>query len=94
MTTTRVDALETTLGELLGRVQAGETIVIASDGKDVAEISPCDEVLARLQRTFPGMRGATMPASSKADFRPWPFDPPLDAVQLIREEREDREFLR
>ena len=91
--TTSVDELETTLLDLLARVKAGETILIASDGKDVAQISPCDP-LARLERALPGLIRATMPASSIPDIRPWDSDLQLDAVKLIREEREDREFLR
>ena len=93
MTKMRVEELDTTLRELLARVEAGETIVIASDGKDVAEISPCDR-FAEMERVFPGMIRSTKPASSIRDIEPMRLTYPVDAVELIREQREDREFLR
>ena len=92
MTTIAIEELELHLREVLARVQAGERVVVASDGEPVAEISPCDP-LAALERAFPGMQRAT---KHMRDI-PLPnvrLNAPADAVELIREEREDREFLR
>ena len=89
-----VEELEAHLREVIARVRAGETVEIADGGRPVARLAPCDPVLDRLEEAFPGMRRATRPASDVLALRPVPLNRPVDAVELIREEREDREFLR
>ena len=92
MVTIAIEELELHLREVLARVRAGERVVVASDGEPVAEISPCDP-LAALERAFPGMQRATRHMRD-IEIRPWKLNGPVDSVELIREQREDREFLR
>ena len=88
-----IEELAAHLREVIERVRAGETVEIADGGKAVAQIAPCDP-LAALEKVFPGMRRATRPASDLLDILPVRLNGPVDAVELIREQREDREFLR
>ena len=94
MTKMRVEEVESRLREVLARVDAGETFEIESDGRTVARLSPCDPVMARLEKSFPGLKRSTAPASSVLGIRPMRLPIPVDSVELVRDEREDREFLR
>ena len=88
----RVEELETTLGELLGRVQSGETIVIASEGKDVAQISPCDP-LAAMERAHPGIIRASKHMRDIELRSVSATHGARDSVAMLIEDRADREFL-
>ncbi len=92
MTTIPVEELELHLREVLARVEAGETVLLARDGAPVAQISPCDN-LAALERAFPGAQRATKHLRD-IEVEPLRLTRPVDSVQLTRQEREDREFLR
>lgn len=91
MTTIAIEELELHLREVLARVRAGERIVVASDGEPVAEISPCDP-LAALTRALPGV---PRPTKHLRDVRfvPIPVGPGPDVVDVLREVRDDRDFV-
>ena len=89
MTTLTVGELEANLREILERVRAGESVVIASEDAAPVQISPCDP-FAALEAAFPGIRRATKPAFDLLSIRPLRLNGPADAVELIRYERGDR----
>jgi prevent-host-death family protein len=88
MTTIPIEELEAHLREVLARVQAGERVLIASDGQPVAELSPCDSRTA-LERAFPGMQRATKHMRD-IHIEPVPVAPGFDAVAMLIEDREPR----
>lgn len=94
MTTISIDELERRLREVLEQVQAGEHILIARDGKPVAEISPClAPWKARVQRAFPGVQWPTRSHKDLSDVVPVRLPPGVDAVAMLLEDREERDSL-
>ena len=91
MTTLPIEDLASNLGELIARVEAGETVLLERDGKTVAQVSPCDP-RAVLERTFPGMTAATRsPRDLRTDRVPLASGP--DIVDVLLEVRNDRDLL-
>ena len=93
MTTIAIEELELHLRDVLARVESGETVLLARGGEAVARISPCDPTSAALERAFPGAQRITKHLRD-IEVEPLRLTRPVDSVQLIRQEREDREFLR
>ena len=93
MTTIAIEELEAHLREILARVQAGERVLIASDGEPVAELSPCESLKDRVEKAFPGVEWATKHVRD-IDIEPVRLSPEIDAVAMLIEDREDRELLR
>ncbi len=93
MTTIAIEELELHLREVLARVEAGETVLLARDGEAVAQIAPCESVPARLERLFPGMQHATVKPSALWDFVPVRLPEGVDAVAMLIEDREERDLL-
>ncbi len=91
MTTIAVEELEAHLREVLARVQAGERVLIASDGEPVAELSPCDGQTV-LERVFPGTQPATRHMRDIHIDRV-PLSPGPNIVEVLREVRDDRDLL-
>jgi len=91
VTTIPIEELEAHLRQILERVQAGERVLIASEGRPVAELSPCDP-MAAIDRAFPG---ANRPAKHLRDIRieRVPLAPGPDVVDVLREIRDDRDLL-
>ena len=91
MTTIAIEELELHLREVLARVEAGETVLLARDGAAVAQIAPCDP-LAALTRALPGV---PRPTKHLRDVRfvPIPVGPGRDVVDVLREVRDDRDFV-
>ncbi len=85
MTTTRVDERDTTLSNLLARVKAGETIVIARDGEDVAKLTACSPT-DLLEVAFPGTIHATKHMRD-IEFPPIHLSQPIDVVAMLIEDR-------
>ena len=92
MTTVTVEEFELHLREVLARVEAGETVLLARDGEAVAQISPCDSLPARLEKLFPGMQHATKHMRD-IHIEPVPVPPGTDVVAMLVQDREDSEFL-
>ncbi len=92
MTTIPVEELELHLLEVLARVEAGETVLLARDGEVVAQISPCGSLPARLEKLFPGMQHATK-RMRDIHIEPVPVPPGVDVVAMLVQDREDSEFL-
>lgn len=93
MTTIPVEELELHLAEVLARVEAGETLLLARDGEPVAQISPCDSLPDRLEELFPGMQHATVSPSAPWDIVPLHLPEGVDAVAMLIEDREERDLL-
>ena len=91
MTTVTVEEFELHLREVLARVEAGETVLLARDGEAVAQIAPCDP-LGALTRALPGVPRPTKHLRD-VRFAPIPVGPGPDVVDVLREVRDDRDFL-
>lgn len=92
MTTVRVEELEANLRELIARVESGETVIVSRDDRPVVQLSPCDP-LAALAAALPGVR---MPTRHLRDIplQRVPVAQGTDVVEVLREIRDDRDFLR
>ena len=92
MTTIPVEELEAHLREVLARVQAGEHVLIASDGEPVAELVPCDPLIETLRRAFPAMRPATK-RMRDIHIERVSLSDGTDILDVLREVRDDRDLL-
>lgn len=92
VTTVRIEELETSLREVITRVESGETVIVSRNNRPVARLSPC-EPSAALDAAFPGVTHATRPASDLLALRSLGLTGMGDAVEAIRHEREDRDPL-
>jgi prevent-host-death family protein len=92
MTTVRIEELEANLRELMARVESGETVIVSRGDRPVAQLSPCDP-LAALAVALPGVR---LPTRHLRDIpvQRVPIAPGIDVVEVLREIRDDRDFLR
>ena len=91
MTTLKIEDLEANLRDVIERVHGGETVLISRDGEPVAQLSPCD-TWATLEQVFPGIERATKQMRD-IHIEPVRLNPPVDAVTMLIEDRDDRESL-
>ena len=83
-----IDELEAHLRDVIARVRAGETVEIAEGGETVAQITPCDDLMARLEKRFPGMQHATVSHKDLSDIVPLRLPDGVDAAAMLIEDRE------
>ena len=88
MTSLTIEEFELNVHDALARAEAGETIAITRGGEPVLQVSPC----LKPWEIALGIRRATLPISGFE--RPHlVLDGPVDSVELIREERAERDLL-
>lgn len=92
MTTIPFEEFEAHLRDVLARVQAGETVVLARGGKPIAQISPCDSLAVRLEKAFPGMKHATK-RMADIHIERVPLSDGSDILDVLREVQADRDLV-
>ena len=91
MTTVRIEELEANLRELIARVESGETVIVSRGDRPVAQLSPCDP-LSTLAKALPAVR---MPTKHLRDIHVErvPIAQGMDVLDVLREIRDDRDFV-